>query len=444
MWSSPVTDERLPIFGKRKEPHTIIIARGDVISHFAIRPWILLAGGSLCALAAIGYLLATFYLVMRDDLIGANIAREARVQQRYEDRISALRVQVDKITSRQLLDQRMMEDKVAELIERQKTLSRRDGRMAPLLKRASNVSLPEMPEAMSEAGSEQHTQLLPPNDDPADAIFIGIDPIITGPVPRQAAPQKTEADTLRPSEGLAGESTAEKAEEILQTINRSLRQIETAQLHKVRDLTENAFSTADTIAGTLNAAGLKVELQDDKTGMGGPLITTESPSTSVENFDLQLQDLDTALNRLDRLKKTVRTLPLANPAPDMPVTSLFGIRRDPLLGMPAFHAGIDFRAQMGQRVTATAAGIVTKAGRNGGYGKMVEIDHGNGFSSRYAHLSRVLVSENQRVPFGAPIGEAGNTGRSTGPHLHYEIHRNGTAVNPASFLKTGRQIEQLL
>ncbi|PYE88215.1 M23 family metallopeptidase [Phyllobacterium leguminum] len=439
-----MTDPRLPIFGQRKEPHTIIIARGDAISHFAIRPWVLLVGASVCALAAIGYLLATFYLVIRDDLIGANIAREARVQQLYEDRISALRVQVDRITSRQLLDQRMMEDKVAELIERQKTLSRRDGRLAPLLKRASDVPLPKKPET----APEQHTQLLLLNDDPADAAFMGIDPIITGPVPGRAAPQRTEADTLRPSEGLAGESTAEKAEQIFHTINRSLRQIETAQIHKVRNLTESAFETADNIAGTLNAAGLKIEAQDDKTGMdagmGGPLIVPESPSESIENFDLQLQDLDTALNRLDRLKKTVRTLPLANPAPEMPVTSLFGMRRDPLLGTPAFHAGIDFRAESGQRVTATATGIVTKAGRNGGYGNMVEIDHGNGFSSRYAHLSRVLVRESQRVPFGAPIGEAGNTGRSTGTHLHYEIHRNGTAVNPASFLKTGRQIEQLL
>ncbi|GGA81633.1 membrane protein [Brucella endophytica] len=433
-----MTDQRLPIFGKRKEPHTIIIARGQSISHFSIRPWMLLAGGSVCALVAIGYLLATFYLVMRDDLIGANIARHARMQQLYEDRISALRVQVDRVTSRQLLDQRMMEEKVAELIERQKTLSLRDGRLAPLLKRASDVALPEKPET----APEQHTQLLPENNDPADAVFLGIDPIITGPVPKEGGPQKS--DMLRPSEGLAGESTAEKAEEILRTVNRSLRQIETEQIYKVRNLTESAFETADNIAETLNAAGLKIEGQDEKNGMGGPLIALESPAESVANFDLQLQDLDTALDRLDRLKKTVRTLPLANPAPGMPVTSLFGVRRDPLIGTPAFHAGIDFRAQSGQQVKATAAGIVTKAGRNGGYGNMVEIDHGNGFSSRYAHLSRVLVQENQRVPFGALIGEAGNTGRSTGTHLHYEIRRNGTAINPANFLKTGRQIEQLL
>ncbi|PRD42043.1 M23 family peptidase [Phyllobacterium phragmitis] len=432
----PVTDEsRLPIFGKRKEPHTIIIARGDAISHFTIRPWVLAIGGSLCAAAAIGYLLATSYLVIRDDLIGASVARQARMQQLYEDRISTLRAQVDRITSRQLLDQRAMENKVADLIERQKTLSRRSGRLAPLLKRAGGVPVPQAkPEAL-----EQQTQLLP-TDDPADAVFVGIDPIITGPT----GPAKTETNSLRPSEGLSGESAAEKAEKIFRTINRSLHQIETEQIHKVRNLTESAFETADNITDTLNAAGLKVEDRNDETGMGGPLITPDSPAESVENFEMRLQDLDSALDRLDRLKKRVRTLPLANPAPGMPVTSLFGVRRDPLLGTPAFHAGIDFRAHIGQRVTATAGGIVTKAGRNGGYGNMVEIDHGNGFTSRYAHLSRVLVSENQKVSFGTVIGAAGSTGRSTGPHLHYEVRRNGKAVNPANFLKTGRQIEKLL
>ncbi|MBB2973875.1 murein DD-endopeptidase MepM/ murein hydrolase activator NlpD [Mesorhizobium sp. RMAD-H1] len=435
-----MTDQSRPsLFGKRKEPHTIIIARGDAISHFTIRPWMLAIGGSLCAAAAIGYLLATSYLVMRDDLIGASIARQARTQQLYEDRISALRAQVDRITSRQLLDQRVMEDKVAELIERQKTLTRRSGRLTPLLKRA-NGGIP-LPEARPEM-LEQQTQLLS-IDDPSDAAFAGIDPIITGPVPRTGT-DRAGSDGLRPSEGLSGESATEKAEEIFQTINRSLQQIETEQIHKVRDLTESAFETADNITETLNAAGLKIEKQDDETGMGGPLITPDSPTDDVADFDMQLQDLDTALDRLERLKKAVRTIPLANPAPGMPVTSLFGVRRDPLLGTPAFHAGIDFRAHKGQQITATAGGIVTKAGRNGGYGNMVEIDHGNGFTSRYAHLSRVLVSENQKISFGTVIGEAGSTGRSTGPHLHYEVRRNGKAINPATFLKTGRQIEKLL
>ncbi|MDP3895542.1 MAG: M23 family peptidase, partial [Mesorhizobium sp.] len=121
------------IFGKRKEPHTVIIARGDQIRHFTVRPWLTAVAGSAIAAVAIGYVLATSYLVLRDDLIGATVARQARMQQAYEDRISALRAQVDRITSRQLLDQQLMEDKVGELLARQAELAARQGRMGPIL-----------------------------------------------------------------------------------------------------------------------------------------------------------------------------------------------------------------------------------------------------------------------------------------------------------------------
>ena len=124
------------VFGRRKEPHTVIIARGDEIRHFTVRPWLVAFAGSAVAAITIGYVLATSYLVLRDDLIGATAARQARVQQAYEDRISALRAHVDRITSRQLLDQHLMESKVGELIERQTQLYQRHGRIGPMLERA--------------------------------------------------------------------------------------------------------------------------------------------------------------------------------------------------------------------------------------------------------------------------------------------------------------------
>ncbi|RWH42971.1 MAG: M23 family peptidase, partial [Mesorhizobium sp.] len=126
------------VFGRRKEPHTVIIARGNEVRHFTIRPWVAAFCGSALAAMAIGYLLATSYLVLRDDLIGATTARQARMQQAYEDRISALRAQVDRITSRQLLDQQLMETKVGELLERQTQLSLRHGRLGPLLERGES------------------------------------------------------------------------------------------------------------------------------------------------------------------------------------------------------------------------------------------------------------------------------------------------------------------
>src|SRR5690606_39281046 len=133
------------------------------------------------ALSAV-YLGATAYLALRDDLMSAGIARHARNQQLYEDRISALRTEVDRITSRQMLDQQVMENKVAELMQRQQTLSARDGKLAPLLERASQLQpMPEMPAEMA-PDIEQHSQYIP-NEALAGRDFPGIDPMITGPLP---------------------------------------------------------------------------------------------------------------------------------------------------------------------------------------------------------------------------------------------------------------------
>lgn len=438
------------VFGERKEPPVLIIARGEKISHFTLRPWMTVLGGAAFLALSAGYLGATAYLVLRDDLMSAGIARHARNQQLYEDRISALRTEVDRITSRQMLDQQVMENKVAELMQRQQTLSARDGKLAPLLERASQLQpMPDMPTETA-PDVEQHSQYIP-NEALAGRDFPGIDPIITGPVPGKSPTGKPDrrADArsvgLRLSGGLSGESTLETSDKILATINQNLHRIESEQNGKVRVLADAAYEKADSILDTLNAAGLRIETPgSESVAMGGPLIPVSSPGAVVNDFDMQLRNLDSALDRLDQVRKRVSALPLANPAPGKAVTSLFGVRRDPFLGTAAFHSGIDFRASYGQTVKSTAAGKIVKAGRFGGYGNMVEIDHGNGFSTRFAHLCRVLVRDGQQIAAGVAVGEAGSSGRSTGSHLHYEVRENGRAVNPVNFLKAGKQIEPLL
>ena len=135
-------------------------------------------------------------------------------------------------------------------------------------------------------------------------------------------------------------------------------------------------------------------------------------------------------------------MPIGVPVAASGISSRFGYRMDPFLNRPALHAGLDFVAAAGTEVRATAPGIVVSADWNGGYGRMVEIEHLNGLSTRYAHLSAILVSTGEHVAAGAPIGRVGSTGRSTGPHLHYETRRNGNAVNPALYLSAGRTLEQ--
>ncbi|TJV03403.1 MAG: M23 family metallopeptidase, partial [Mesorhizobium sp.] len=173
---------------------------------------------------------------------------------------------------------------------------------------------------------------------------------------------------------------------------------------------------------------------------GGPLV----PLDSSMIFDSKVKELDEALDALDQVKKEARKLPLSNPAPGHTVTSPFGVRTDPILGTAALHTGMDFRAPIGMPAKVTAAGVVTKAGWNGGYGRMVEVDHGNGFATRYGHLSEIDVTVGQKLAAGDVIGKTGSSGRSTGPHLHYEVRHNGEAVDPLRFLAVGKKVAQYL
>ena len=422
------------VFGKRKEPHTVIIAHGDEIRHFTIRPWLAALAGSALAAVAIGYLLATSYLVLRDDLIGAATARQARMQQAYEDRISALRAQVDRITSRQLLDQQLMETKVSELLERQSQLTQRHGRLDSVLDRAEKDVGAKLPDAA-----------------PAPAQKPDVRAEITAPAEGGAAVSLAAlgAGDTRPfslwttrTDSQSGETSADRADKLFVAINQSLRSIESDQLARVEKLADAAYENADAIKEALQSAGLTVDgnFGKDETDVGGPLI----PLDGAAMFDSKVKELDEALYTLDHLKSQARKLPLANPAPGHVVTSPFGVRTDPILGTAALHSGMDFRAPVGMAARTTAAGVVTRAGWAGGYGRMVEVDHGNGFSTRYGHLSKILVAVGQKLKAGDEVGETGSSGRSTGPHLHYEVRHNGEAVNPLRFLAVGKKVQRYL
>ena len=420
------------VFGKRREPHTIIIARGNDIRHFTIRPWAAAFVGSVLAAAAIGYLLATSYLVLRDDLIGATTARQARMQQAYEDRISALRAQVDRITSRQLLDQQIMENKVSELIERQARLSERHGRLEPLL--GTGDAAAALPETISPPAAKPEIRASLFDSEtttpPLELAYAAANASSTNPFALW-----TTRDTAQPTQ-----SSADHADRLFVAINKSLRTIESEQMARVEALADNAYQTADAISDALQTAGLPVDEDFGQGGVGGPLIAVDNPS----KFDTKVKELDEALDTLDKMKTAARRLPLANPAPGYSSSSTFGMRKDPLLGSPALHSGMDFRAPTGMDARATAAGTVVKAGWHGGYGRMIEVDHGGGFTTRYAHLSKIEVKEGQKVGIGQVLGKVGSSGRSTGPHLHYEVRQNGHPINPLRLLTLGKTISQFL
>jgi murein DD-endopeptidase MepM/ murein hydrolase activator NlpD len=173
--------------------------------------------------------------------------------------------------------------------------------------------------------------------------------------------------------------------------------------------------------------------------IGGPFVPL---FRADEPFEQQVARVRLAARQFAALSETFDTLPVRKPLlGETEISSGYGMRVDPFLRQLALHTGIDFRAEPGDLVRAVAAGKVTQAGYQGGYGLMVEIDHGNGLVTRYAHLSAIDVAEGATVPAGGIIGRTGTTGRSTGPHLHYEVRQNGEPVDPLRFLKAGARLQ---
>lgn len=187
-------------------------------------------------------------------------------------------------------------------------------------------------------------------------------------------------------------------------------------------------------------------LFDQMPGQGGAVSTALSQDISFSEFDNQVEDLSRTLDdrlgkletldlilRQDRLEKKMR--PTNMPVDVTWYSSSFGPRIDPFTGKKAYHKGIDFVAETGDPIEAAAGGVVVYSDHHPEYGNMISVDHGDGLVSRYAHASKRIVKVGQVVKQGEKIAEVGSTGRSTGPHLHFEIRHKGRALNPSRFLK---------
>lgn len=183
---------------------------------------------------------------------------------------------------------------------------------------------------------------------------------------------------------------------------------------------------------------------DSPPGMGGPmpeLQTDMEQGDLVAALDELTRELDERADKLTAMERLLMNrnlrediLPAGSPVRGGWVSSLFGMRSNPISGRREMHTGIDFAGKVGTHIHSVAAGVVTYSGRNGGYGNMVEINHGDGYVTRYAHNRENLVSVGERVDKGAPIALMGDTGRSTGVHLHFEVMHDGKTVNPKQYI----------
>ena len=172
----------------------------------------------------------------------------------------------------------------------------------------------------------------------------------------------------------------------------------------------------------------------EKDGVGGPYVPVSLGNPK------QKDSLKQQMDYLMALSKVMAELPFGRPIESHHITSGFGVREDPFTEGHAMHTGVDFQGPYGTPIHATAAGTVISAGRAGGYGNMVEISHGNGITTRYGHMKDILVHEGQKVALGAVIGTQGNTGRSSGTHVHYEVRVDHQPQNPVLFLRAGGHV----
>src|SRR6185437_7830352 len=156
-------------------------------------------------------------------------------------------------------------------------------------------------------------------------------------------------------------------------------------------------------------------------------------------FDAQQTQLGVLQSLLTDREVAANLIPSGMPVKDGYITSSFGERIDPFTGRRSFHPGLDIGAYRGEQVHAVASGVVTYAGIRDGYGKVVEIDHGDGYMTRYAHNSSLLARVGEHVHTGEVISDAGSTGRSTGPHVHFEVWHDGKLVNPSAYVRRYRR-----
>lgn len=403
------------VFGSKSAPHTIVFARGDKIRHCTVRPWVLATVGGfagLTMLASVG--LSAAYL-FNDHIVASLVAREMRVTTAYEERMATLRNEIDRLKTGQTIVRETVAAQVEHLLKEQAELSDRFQQLQPLMEKARDMGVLPSPSQNAAAG--------PDATDPA-----------TSPM-RHGELGKIEEDIG--SLPLRHAEVSRIADLVLPAIRRSVDMVSDEQAFTVAELARTTQQRADRIADALGTIGIRAD--EMTAAMGGPYI----PVAGELSFRESLRQLDQALAVYDSLKTRSERLPLADPLPGAPLSSTFGVRPDPFLRRPALHSGIDFAAPTGTPVRATASGRVVSAGDAGGYGLMVEIEHGDGLSSRYAHMSAIAVSVGQTVSAGDLVGRVGSTGRSTGAHLHYEVRTDGSAVDPQPYIRAGRKMANL-
>jgi murein DD-endopeptidase MepM/ murein hydrolase activator NlpD len=374
--------------------------------------WVII--GALLVMAAWTITTAS-YFAFREEVLTRLIAQQVEMQFGYEDRIAELRSRVDRISSRQLLDQEQYEQKLDQILRRQAALESRTSALGSFGEITGLIR--------SRAPSPSEPRASPPKPTPISDKGAALAPAGEPPLDPHASLFAKGAG------GVGG---------MIVRVQASLDRVEQRQMATLDAIEDGYDSKARRIREILAELGIDV-VKTATAGIGGPLV----PAQMAQNgFDQQFHRINATRAQINRLTRTLRALPVRKPLDgDLELSSIFGVRSDPFTGSPALHTGLDLQGEQGDPVLTSADGRVTAAGWNGGYGRVVDINHGNGLSTRYAHLSAIEVRLGQSVKAGQVIGRIGSSGRSTGPHLHYETRIRGEAVDPHKFLRAGQRMQ---
>jgi murein DD-endopeptidase MepM/ murein hydrolase activator NlpD len=361
--------------------------------HFFIRP--VLFYGMFTVLLAGNVLLGTTLLLTPD--ISRLLNRHTdQVISAYEERITQLRVEVDRLHSRNYAQAGDINLQLQDLAQQQEVLIEQHQLVKVLVDKADELGI-----YSSELAAQ--TSIAP----------LANTPMING----------------NPDIGATASAVAQMMDETQSAMS---------------SIAQTAASRTDTIVLELSGLGIPVTLPQELSGVGGPLLPARSDAQQSTTMD-DANDVLAALARYKLARDSIDHAPIHMPiAGNFRNSSGFGNRRDPFSGGRAFHSGLDFAAPSGTVVFSAGKGVVSFVGTKPGYGNTVEVTHANGLFTRYAHLSGYLSNVGQRVNTGTPIAKVGSTGRSTGPHLHFEIHKASGATNPKAYLDAGKRLLALL
>jgi murein DD-endopeptidase MepM/ murein hydrolase activator NlpD len=413
--------------GQRAQNGYTLVHAGKQVRFGPVVFWIVI--GTVTALGMWSAATAT-YFAFRDDVLTRLIARQAEMQYAYEDRIAELRAKVDRTTSRQLLDQEQFDQKLEQVMRRQTALESRATAMGtiPDMQPTGSIRAPSRGAAAIDPAASGTPKPSPISD---TAVFVA-------PPDREARLESRAPISVNPPPNKFAK--IQGVDSVIVRLQTSLDQVERRQLAALSSTEDGMESRVRRMRGVFTDLGLDIaelEAATPRAAMGGPFVPVKL-AADAGPFERQVHRINVTRAQMERLNRTLALVPYRKPViGEVEFTSGFGVRSDPFLGRPAMHTGLDFRAATGDPVRATANGKVVSSGWAGGYGRMVEVDHGNGLSTRYGHLSEINVKVGDPVKIGQVIGAVGSTGRSTGPHLHYETRIDGEAVDPQKFLRAG-------